>query len=409
MPNRLNRIFSLPYYSRLNPESHSRQNLTNSFLTPRKKGKTLYECYKLRISDVKSITCRFRKAAYTLAEVFITVAIIGVVAALTIPNLIQNHNEKTWSTAQSVFEKKLEVAAKQMNTEEKLAGYSTTKDFVNELKKYIKINKVCDSNEITKCFSKEVIWTQGEDPVDMTTVTSAKNLGQEDWDTEVIGVQFANGINAVIAYNPNATQDPYNNQFGATSNSMAILYDISGNKNPNTNGKDIGNINVKSLGGVTGCMVSPSLVGGMCITQILSPNSGYMPLNRSECEEIADAKMGNKKEWCGGWSQDYWAGAVKACGGTSKMPSQSQLTALAQYLYNGANIDPNYYTYNISLDTEKASPFFSAELNSDSFFVWSREESSSTGAYRRHFYSDSTKWFNGSRASTGIIAVCLGD
>ncbi len=35
-------------------------------------------------------------------------------------------------------------------------------DFVNELKKYIKITRVCDNSEITKCFNKEVIWNEGE-------------------------------------------------------------------------------------------------------------------------------------------------------------------------------------------------------------------------------------------------------
>ena len=62
-----------------------------------------------------------RHAAFTLAEVLITLAIIGVVAVLTIPALVKNYNEHAWSTAQSVFEKRLEVAVKQLNTEEKLA------------------------------------------------------------------------------------------------------------------------------------------------------------------------------------------------------------------------------------------------------------------------------------------------
>ena len=73
------------------------------------------------------------KAAFTLAEVLITLAIIGVVAVLTIPALIKNYNEKAWSTAQDVFTKRLEVATRQMNTEEKLAGYSNTMDFVRTL------------------------------------------------------------------------------------------------------------------------------------------------------------------------------------------------------------------------------------------------------------------------------------
>ena len=35
-----------------------------------------------------------RNKAFTLAEVLITLEIIGVVAAMTIPNLVQNYPEK---------------------------------------------------------------------------------------------------------------------------------------------------------------------------------------------------------------------------------------------------------------------------------------------------------------------------
>src|SRR5574344_534598 len=40
-----------------------------------------------------------KKSAFTLAEVLITLGIIGVVAALTLPSLIENHNKKVWVTA----------------------------------------------------------------------------------------------------------------------------------------------------------------------------------------------------------------------------------------------------------------------------------------------------------------------
>ena len=202
--------------------------------------------------------------------------------------------------------------------EEKLAGYDSTMDFVNELKKYIKITRICNSDEITKCFAKEVIWSDGEEPVPMEGITSAESFGL-DWETETVGVQFANGVSAVIAYNPNATQDPYNNQFSATSNSMAILYDVSGNKNPNTNGKDIGKINVEQLAGVTGCMI-PELKDTMCITQILGPqNGGYSPMTLEECNQaVSEGTLGITA--CN-YDSDYWAGAVRACGGVQNMPT----------------------------------------------------------------------------------------
>ena len=347
--------------------------------------------------------------AFTLAEVLITLAIIGVVAAITIPSLVKNYNEKAWSTAQDVFTKRLEVATRQMNTEEKLAGYSNTMDFVNELKKYIKITRVCDNSNITKCFDKEVIWNEGEDPIDMSTIKNAASLGQDDWDTDTVAVQFANGVNAIIAYNPNTTQEPFNNQFSATSNSMAILYDVSGNKNPNTNGKDIAGINVSELAGTTGCMI-PELADTMCISQILAPGTGYSALTYAECTE---AKNNGEidVDACYNGNDDF-AGAVKACGGKkANLPTMAQLGELATYVYNhdstiGAQEDIGS---GLTLDTEKASQFLSATgTGYDSFFVWSGQEYSSRGAYTRGFHSTYTGWSNGLRLSP-ILAVCLGD
>ena len=348
-----------------------------------------------------------KRVAFTLAEVLITLAIIGVVAVLTVPALIQNYNTKAWETAQDVFTKRLEVATRQMNTEEKLAGYSNTMDFVNELKKYIKITRVCDNSNITKCFNKEVIWNEGEDPVDMSKIKNAASLGQDDWDTDTVAVQFANGVNAIIAYNPNATQDPFNNQFSATSNSMAILYDVSGNKNPNTNGKDIAGINVTELAGTIGCMINPDLVGGMCISQILAPGTGFSPMTLEECNQaVSEGTLGINACY---YDADYWTGAVKACGGVSKMPSQDQLTELAKYVYNNDSINSSGYTYDLALDTEKGSQFLSASSYSDKFNVWSGQEYIQLDAYERDFLSTSTAGGPSSRDNSEILAVCISD
>ncbi len=341
--------------------------------------------------------------AFTLAEVLITLAIIGVVAAITIPSLVKNYNEKAWSTAQDVFTKRLEVATRQMNTEEKLAGYSNTMDFVNELKKYIKITRVCDNSNITKCFDKEVIWNEGEDPIDMSTIKNAASLGQDDWDTDTVAVQFANGVNAIIAYNPNTTQEPFNNQFSATSNSMAILYDVSGNKNPNTNGKDIAGINVTELAGTTGCLL-PEEELGFCISQILGPqNGGYGPLTKAQCE----AQKGDLGINTCNYDNDYWAGAVKACGGINNMPTEAQLIDLAKYIYNTDSIVSSGVTRDLAMDTEKAAQFLSASPEADQFGVWLDQEPMFGLADDRDFYFDETYLGNNSVHNSGNLAVCV--
>ena len=353
---------------------------------------------------VRIYTQTTAKAAFTLAEVLITLAIIGVVAVLTIPTLIKNYNEKAWSTAQSVFEKRLEVAVKQLNTEEKLAGYSSTMDFVNELKNKIKIINVCDSDNLSKCFESKILTADGQE-VDAANLKTSAQLAKEDWGTETVGVQFANGVNALIAYNPQTEQQPFNNQFSATEASIAILYDISGHKNPNTLGKDVNqNANIKTFG----CMLEPDLIGGMCISQILAPGTGYSAISKAECEQIADEGYGNNKAYCGYYDNDYWAGAVKACGGVSKMPNPSQLEELAKYLYNIDSMNETTNTTSAPLDTEKAALFLSFSPYSSSFYVWSNHEYSQDEAYYRGFTLRHTFW-NYAKRDNGIsyLAMCV--
>ena len=95
-----------------------------------------------------------KKAAFTLAEVLITLAIIGVVAAMTIPTLIANYQERAWNTSAKVFVRKLEEALKTMNTQQSLAGYSNTADFVAALGKHFKITRVCQNDDIMSCFEE---------------------------------------------------------------------------------------------------------------------------------------------------------------------------------------------------------------------------------------------------------------
>ncbi len=349
-----------------------------------------------------------QSSAFTLAEVLITLAVIGIVAVLTIPNLIQNHNQKAWETAQSVFTKRLEVATRQMNTEEKLAGYDNTMDFINELKKYIKITRVCDSNDLSKCFESKILTADGQD-IDLSEFEgNSKQFTKDNWGTETVGVQFANGVNALVAYNPNTDQQPFNNQFSATEASMAILYDVSGYKNPNTLGKDVNqNANVTDLG----CRINPDLLDGICITKILSPDSGYSPITYDECVELKNNEQLGIESCYSGISDDYWGGAVKACGGIQKMPNEEDLIKLAQYLYNNKSINTNTHIGNLNLDMNKGKMFLSAYGNAgiinDGFNVWGVGYSGyNYYAYERHFMKNYTVMTTYLR-NYSFLAVCI--
>lgn len=350
----------------------------------------------------------FWSKGFTLAEVLITLAIIGIVAALTIPTLIQNFQQDAWDTASEVFQRKLEESLKVMNVQGTLAGYTTTEAFVDELSKHIKITRICDNDDITTCFADKVTWGTENEEVEMSDVKRASHFGQETWGTNTVGVQFANGVNAVIAYNPTESceQDPYSNQITGTS-CLAILYDVDGFKNPNTQNKDLRSINVSSLGG-SSCSFE---VGGICFGTPLQPTA----LTAADCNANKD-KYGIKN--CMTGDNDFWGGAMKACAEQGKrLPNDSELTTLANDLY-GQTIGggDGEYVEGLTMDEDKASsyglPLTDFGGGDSGFLLWSGQETGARYAHVRGFYSVDTLWSSyGYRDNSGpaLWAVCVGE
>ena len=68
-----------------------------------------------------------KKAAFTLAEVLITLGIIGVVAALTLPTLIQNHQKQVYVTQLKKAYSTLNNAINKMAVDEGVVDWSQTR------------------------------------------------------------------------------------------------------------------------------------------------------------------------------------------------------------------------------------------------------------------------------------------
>ena len=347
---------------------------------------------------------RVKKAAFTLAEVLITLAIIGIVAALTITTLIQNFQQEAWDTASEVFQRKLEESLKVMNVQGTLAGYTTTEAFVDELSKHIKITRICDNDDITTCFADKVTWGTENEEVEMADVKRASHFGQDSWGTNTVGVQFANGVNAVLAYNPECVQNQFSNQITGTS-CLAILYDVDGFKNPNTQNKDLRSINVSSLGG-SSCSFE---VGGICFGTLFKPTA----LTLAECE-AQKGELGINECY---YEADYWAGAVKTCHDQGKrLPNDSELTTLANDLYGQTIGGGDAEEVLATMDTDKASsygiPLTDMGGGISGFDLWSGQETDARNAHAREFDSVATTWLsNGTRdASLPLLwAVCVGE
>ena len=336
------------------------------------------------------------RKAFTLAEVLISLGIIGVVAATTIPTLVNNFNRKTWDSAIVVFERKLSEAVKVMNVQQTLSGQHSTENFVNELSKHIKINKICENNELLNCFENSVVWGNGskQEVVDMSLIKTSKHFGQYYWNTNIVGILFANGVSGLVAYNPECESDPFstNKDF---SSCYALLYDTSGFKNPNTSGKDVSSINVKSLSG--NCAF---LHGGTCYSALFAPDF----VTKAECDEmVASGEFGIKNCY---YAQDYWAGAVKACGHVSKLPTQKQLADIASFVY-GIDIAVSGTFQGTRNDDKAAELGFKNASASNNISLWSGEQYSQGGANLRHFKRESTNSSGHSKSDGGVRAFCV--
>lgn len=188
------------------------------------------------------------KSAFTLAEVLITLAIIGVVAAMTIPTLVTNINDKKLDSANKVFRARFEESMRLTSVTQGIAGYSSTMDFVNALSKNLKIGKICDNDELSSCFGEK--FTFGDSEYETDDLKTSSNLGLEDWDSEVIGLTLDSGVSVLLTYDKNCTySDPYSNNTAAMTACVALLYDVNGLSNPNAYDEDIkvyGNISLNN-------------------------------------------------------------------------------------------------------------------------------------------------------------------
>ena len=346
------------------------------------------------------------KKAFTLAEVLITLGIIGVVASMTIPTLVANYNQRAWDTSATVFNRKLEEALKTMNTQQTLAGHTTTESFVEELSRHFKTNKICTNDKLLDCFSDTVYWGTGTatpEEVDMSIIKTSRYLGQKEWKSDIIGVQFANGVSALIAYNPLTSgnkvcsQDPYSNQITG-EDCLAILYDTSGAKNPNTAGKDLrANSNVTRLG--SGCTFE---IGSACYTTLpFKPT----PISKAECESL---KVDLGIKGCQ-YDGDYWAGAVKACGGVGNLPTMEQLADIANYLYNTDKMQAMNSVTNVTRDDALAKALGFNYNTGATFYIWSSKEYTSGITYDRYYEANRSSWHNSTRTNSFQLAVCLED
>ena len=346
------------------------------------------------------------KLAFTLAEVLITLGIIGIVAALTLPAFISNVQGRIQAKRVENINQKLSKVTDKMAVQSGLIGYPDTMSFVQEMKKHMSIAKVCDNSHLAECWGTTEVDVGKDKPWEISKTKTAKTLkiGEPDNWADTVGIVTADGTPMILSYNKNCNFDPSKdglqyNQSSGKSNSLACLsgvFDWNGGARPNKLGDD-----VITLGMASGLGSSCAFeVGSTCYTAPFTPT----PLTFAECEAEKD-NLGIKACY---YDNDYWAGAVKQCDGVSKMPTLAQLGELASQLYVGnPSIGAEENKYDIQFDSN-SSTAKSLGLT-PYFYLWSGEENSSYYAYSRHFLATSSYWGRNGRGDSTRQAVCVGE
>ena len=353
------------------------------------------------------------KFGFTLAEVLITLGIIGVVAALTLPTLNQAVNKRVRAEQIRTVKYKFTKATDKMNSLGLIGPYNSTAAFVAELQKHLKIAKVCPSSKLRECWPYDKITLLDGKEYEVTKIQTGKNFQMKNSDTADysspnVGIITGDGTPMILSYNTKCEAlDPVK-QYGwstednkpvsnATASCVAAVFEVNGTGKPNKQNDDVALFNANGLG--SSCAIE--LDGGKCFGAPFTPK----PVTKAECEQM---KADGMVDYCY-YDDDYFAGAVKQCDGKSNMPTMADLGKMASAIYEG---NPSIGAkQNISGLTYKPGTATSLGLPEPSFDLWSGEEDNSNSAYYRYFNPTDSGWsyIYGDRRYSHIQAVCLGD
>ena len=92
---------------------------------------------------------RPESGAFTMAEILLSLTIIGVVAAITLPSLTGNINERTWNTQRKALYARMSQAFPLLGS---VNGYADAETFITgALSKVLKINNICSGDKLADC------------------------------------------------------------------------------------------------------------------------------------------------------------------------------------------------------------------------------------------------------------------
>lgn len=227
-----------------------------------------------------------KKLGYSLAEVLITLAVVGVVAAITVPNLIADIKEKQYEAGRQKALSMIGEAGKRIAAVGEMNSDYNAQQFIeNTLNKHLKVVKVCRTayRDWEKCgwsmpikkyngtkFHEENIYVQAH--FASTGGLSLFRGGEDEGENYIKSFLASNGYSFIMYYNPTCSSAP-TDVSGSFLNRICMnaIYDMNGTRGPNQFGKDIGVVTVMFPDEKV-VAVSPRLVGNVFSGNMVKAN-----------------------------------------------------------------------------------------------------------------------------------------
>ncbi len=183
------------------------------------------------------------KKGFTLSEVLVTVGIIGVVAALTMPTLVNNHQRKVYVTQLHKVYTELSQAAIRAASDNNAISLDETRfnsnnanGTINFLNTYFNVVQDC-SDDLSKCFA-----------------TDYKTLSGDDFTLEEPTAAVVLSSGAAISVMNNYLYYDEDGDHGR----LEMQVDTNGKQGPNILGRDLFYMDLYSDGKVAETYNSPS-------------------------------------------------------------------------------------------------------------------------------------------------------
>ena len=285
------------------------------------------------------------KIAFTMAEILLSLTIISVVAAITLPSLTGNINERTWNTQRKALYARMSQAISLMPA---LNGYGTldeTTDTAAEtfvtagLSKVMKINNICDSEHLENCGIPNKFTSLNGNIVELNNIKTLTDFNSRfeasfsgypkytQLNSKAAAFETQNGESILVYYNPSCIGNLLQTSTHFIQPYMCanFIYDLNGNKGPNTVGKDIGFM--------TAIYPTDSeFVAPMPLTKNL-PNAHSQIDAGKYCTKEDNSRLPNRYEIASMFYNDklvniasdglYWSNTVISAGGNGKGWAQS--------------------------------------------------------------------------------------